>query len=170
MGTDCNVHVLEPRVCKQHGLRLRARQRNCDQCNRDANKKYWVTLKADAALGAEFRLALGKHRYSPKVVAKALNTDYRDKGYVYFIQADKGDEIKIGWSKDPMKRLRTLQTAATKELHLLATMEGGMNLEYEIHQRFANHRTVGEWFKPAPEVIELAYLHSTMDGARRLAV
>lgn len=164
-----NICVLEPRVCKRHGLKLRPRQRNCDQCNRDANRKYWATLKADAEIGSKLREAMGKSRAYKSVITH-LGKNHRDKGLVYFIQADLGDDIKIGWSKNPIKRLKGLQTAAQKELHLLAVMEGDGDLEYAVHQRFAKHRTVGEWFRPAPEILELVRLHATMDGDIRLAV
>lgn len=140
--------VLETKLCKKHGLELRPKQRNCDECNREANRKYWASLRGG-------------------VLEKKIEQTFckpRGKGFVYFIQADIGNEIKIGFSKSPIKRLHQLQTAATRPLHLLAVMEGGHDLEHALHQRYAQHRTVGEWFKPAPEIIELIRQHATMDG------
>ncbi len=42
-----NVSVLA--MCKKHNRPLRKGQRNCDECNRIANRKYKAQLKRDAA-------------------------------------------------------------------------------------------------------------------------
>src|SRR5262249_47936749 len=53
---------------------------------------------------------------------------------------------KIGWSKNPKKRLSSLQTASPDELVLLGTIQGGLEVETELHRRFAKHKLQGEWF------------------------
>ena len=70
--------------------------------------------------------------------------------FVYFIS--DGDAIKIGLSKTPKGRLRTLQTGHPRELVLLASLEGSRRLEREIHERFANLRLRGEWFRDDGEI------------------
>jgi hypothetical protein len=67
--------------------------------------------------------------------------------YVYFIQEKAGGPIKIGFSKDPQKRLSEIQTGYPRELMILAIMPGGRVQEREIHRRFGMNRMFGEWFK-----------------------
>ncbi|HEY9368353.1 GIY-YIG nuclease family protein [Streptomyces sp.] len=81
---------------------------------------------------------------------KRQETDERS---VYFIQADNG-LIKIGVSDSPKNRLRTLQTMSPVALRLVLVLPGrGARGESELHARFAEHRSHGEWFHPAPELI-----------------
>lgn len=48
-GVDAeNVSVLA--LCKRHKRKLRKGQRNCDQCNRDANSQYKARLKREAEM------------------------------------------------------------------------------------------------------------------------
>lgn len=73
----------------------------------------------------------------------------RSVGKVYFIQAENDVDapIKIGFSKDVQARLRELQTATHTKLCVLATTDGSIEDEAEIHARFANERILGEWFE-----------------------
>lgn len=76
-----------------------------------------------------------------------------DDRYVYFIQAENG-LIKIGVSNDPAARIRALQTGSPIELTLLGVVPGaGRQTEAQLHEQFAAHRTRGEWFHPAPQLI-----------------
>ncbi len=69
---------------------------------------------------------------------------------IYFIQDTKSRAIKIGTSRNPVARLKELQTAHAHPLVLLAVMDGGVVEERELHQKFA--RLHGEWFEPTPEL------------------
>lgn len=73
------------------------------------------------------------------------------KQFVYFIVSSTG-EIKIGTASRPLTRLRKLQTGHHAHLTLMATVEGGVELEREYHQRFAQHRIRGEWFYSHPDI------------------
>lgn len=139
------IAVLAAKICKHHGEPMRPGQRNCRECNRLANKKYRDSLKGPL----DFARAMRKTRQE---------IAFKRPGFVYFIQADPTDEIKIGFSVDPSRRLDTLQTAAARELHLLATLPGTLELEREFHERFAAHRTIGEWFKASAEILD--FIHS----------
>lgn len=75
------------------------------------------------------------------------------EAFVYFIQSATGD-IKIGMARDVAVRMKTLQTAHPVKLTLLASCLGGADQEREYHQRFAVHRLHGEWFSPAPEILD----------------
>jgi hypothetical protein len=77
---------------------------------------------------------------NPKVEA-----GYRD-GWIYFIQIGSSGAIKIGWAKDPAKRIKTLQTSQPKELKILGVIPGTVSDERALHRRFATARISGEWF------------------------
>jgi hypothetical protein len=73
--------------------------------------------------------------------------------HVYFIQAGIDGPIKVGMSRDPARRLITLQGANPAELTLLAVVEGNRDDERAIHERFSDCRIRGEWFEPTPELL-----------------
>ncbi|MEV7013349.1 GIY-YIG nuclease family protein [Streptosporangium sp. NPDC051022] len=84
--------------------------------------------------------------------ADAEAGDARD---VYFIQGIEGGPIKIGVSRDPWERLAAIQLMSPVQLHVLGTIRGvGQPEERRLHERFAEHRSHGEWFHPAPELID----------------
>lgn len=69
-------------------------------------------------------------------------------GYVYFIKAKcEGNPIKIGYSIDPKKRLKSLQTASPVKLKLVKAIPGNRDTERNLHRRFKKYRIRGEWFK-----------------------
>lgn len=70
---------------------------------------------------------------------------------VYFIQ--DGDRIKIGFSKNPEKRLSDLQVSNSRPLVLLGTMKGGRGTEQRIHTLFEHLRITGEWFFSDPTLL-----------------
>lgn len=74
--------------------------------------------------------------------------------FVYFIQQGRGGPIKIGVATDPRDRLASLQTATPFELRLLAAMPGSFPEEKVLHARFHAHHIRGEWFNPAPWLME----------------
>jgi hypothetical protein len=79
-------------------------------------------------------------------------------GVVYFLQAEPGDPVKIGYAKDRAgveRRLRAAQLGHPAALRVLAIMDGGRVLEAELHRRFANDRIYGEWFRPSPGLLGL---------------
>lgn len=78
----------------------------------------------------------------------------RSDGVVYFAQLGTGGPIKIGRAVNVEKRLRCMQTSVPEALRLLATSAGGPTEERALHRRFLGHRVRGEWFRPAPELLE----------------
>ncbi len=65
---------------------------------------------------------------------------------IYFIHNAALKAVKIGYSDDPAKRLRKLQTGAGARLELVGTIPGGPDLERRLHVRYAHRRLYGEWF------------------------
>lgn len=75
------------------------------------------------------------------------------KDYVYII-ADQHNYIKVGISKNPNKRIKSLQTGHPDTLKLIFTEEFEctrkhlLNIEKLIHRdlRLKNYKKRGEWF------------------------
>lgn len=74
---------------------------------------------------------------------------------VYFIQVGESGPIKIGYTRtDPTKRLSELQTGNPYKLRLLLVLEGGFDLEHALHEKFADLRLEGEWFRNDPILLK----------------
>lgn len=82
--------------------------------------------------------------------ARALGIEER----VYFLQAEDGGPIKIGYSRDVGKRVRTLQAGSSRRLRVLAMLPGGADTEARLHERYASLRCHGEWFVPAEPLLD----------------
>ena len=78
----------------------------------------------------------------PSLIDRALPTD----GWVYIIQSHQTGAIKIGFSADPIKRGKQLQTGSASRLALVAVIPGNRRLEAFLHREFSQHRIGGEWF------------------------
>ena len=70
--------------------------------------------------------------------------------YLYCISNTQG-QCKFGFSGEPLKRLRALQTGSSDTLHLIETVSVPENrvreLERVLHAEIGMHRRVrGEWF------------------------
>jgi hypothetical protein len=76
------------------------------------------------------------------------------KARVYFIQGEGGGPIKIGKAARIDRRIAGLHTVSPVKLVLLGHIPGGYPVEGKMHKRFAEHRLHGEWFHPAPELLE----------------
>jgi hypothetical protein len=66
---------------------------------------------------------------------------------IYFIEDTVTLAIKIGYSTNPIKRLKNLQNSNQNKLVLLYAMHGELKHEAELLQRFDKFRMEGEWFK-----------------------
>jgi len=69
---------------------------------------------------------------------------------IYF--AALGDEVKIGFSLHPKRRIRQLRSEFGVPLQLLATMEGDEDRECSLHKLFETFHLRGEWFRLVPEI------------------
>ena len=79
---------------------------------------------------------------------------------VYFARA--GEYLKIGYSKDPRQRIRTLRCHKDSirptglddaaPVELVAVIDGNRDTERILHRVFAGLRECGEWYRiPEPE-------------------
>src|ERR1700722_17317361 len=74
---------------------------------------------------------------------------------VYFIQQGEDGPVKIGFSSNFKKRLASLRSSKIT-IRLLGVLMGGRGEEYALHERFGQHRIVGEWLHAVRELVELA--------------
>lgn len=81
---------------------------------------------------------------------------------VYFAQRGHRGPIKIGKSRNVPERITYLSTGIAEKLNVLATYRGGAQTEKYLHQKLAQHRLNGEWFRPHREVLDV--VHSVIAG------
>lgn len=87
-------------------------------------------------------------------------TDIDNHGHVYFI--GDGTAIKIGFSENVARRLRSIQTGHHLPLKILGTIPASAIDELTVHARFAHLRLRGEWFRIDPEL--LAFIEETRES------
>lgn len=63
---------------------------------------------------------------------------------VYFVRA--GEYVKIGVADNIFSRMSALQTGCPMQLECLLLLQGGYDLEMELHDRFRALHQRGEWF------------------------
>lgn len=76
---------------------------------------------------------------------------------VYFVKA--GNFIKVGYSKNEKAfktRLSTYKTCCPFEVEVIATMEGGVDLERDILNYFIKFHAKGEWFHYDESIVDYA--------------
>ena len=71
---------------------------------------------------------------------------------IYFITARDVNRVKIGYSNDPSKRLKELQTGCPAKCVIEATIDADNSFEGEVHEIFRTSRKHGEWFELTPEI------------------
>lgn len=77
-------------------------------------------------------------------------------GYIYAIRA--GDRVKIGYSADPLSRFVKIRADSPLPVKLLGVQPGDRGVERKLHERFAEYRVHGEWFRPVGAVAEWAVM------------
>lgn len=74
---------------------------------------------------------------------------------VYFIRS--GGRIKIGYTSNWSKRLRSFTRALPEPPEIIAVIDGGREAEAWLHSRFDELRVNGEWFKSHADIEEMAH-------------
>lgn len=119
-------------------------------CVSEGTVELWVRL----GLLPEPRPTNGMRLWKWSEVKRCLD------GVVYFFEA--ADLIKIGFSRDLPKRIRTLRDNLPYEGKLLHVVTGTERMEQYFHQRFSADRVRGEWFKRSDDL--LRFIEQLKDG------
>ena len=73
---------------------------------------------------------------------------------IYFIQVENNGPIKIGFTANQInQRLQSLQTSSPNKLDILGCIDGEIDREKLIHEKFKEYHIRNEWFIPAKEII-----------------
>jgi Meiotically up-regulated gene 113 len=81
---------------------------------------------------------------------------------VYFLQAQHGGPVKIGFTQDLVCRMQTLGTGSPSPLRVLAVAaEGTPDMEADLHAAFAAARLHGEWFHLTEDLVDYIAMLST---------
>jgi predicted GIY-YIG superfamily endonuclease len=69
------------------------------------------------------------------------------KDKLYIMQCN--NYIKIGVSKNPERRIKSLQTGNPYKIKLILAIEdsAAYDLEYQFHKYYEKEKSVGEWFE-----------------------
>ena len=73
---------------------------------------------------------------------------------IYFI-AQNNNTIKIGYSQDIKKRIKSLKTASPYPLLLLGYIDGDREMEKYLHEKFKKLHMEREWFNVSEESREI---------------
>jgi hypothetical protein len=64
--------------------------------------------------------------------------------HVYFVESS--GKVKIGYSNDIKRRIVSFKVALPSDVSLLFLIEGGIEVEATLHEKFKDHYSHGEWF------------------------
>lgn len=84
----------------------------------------------------------------------------------YVVRLGDDGPIKIGKTIDVEARIAKLQAGCRDKLNVIRVI--GKNIEAELRQRFEQYRKHGEWFEPAPELVEFFSKESFANHSRKL--
>ena len=82
----------------------------------------------------------------------AIKKQKKSREYIYLMRDNSLGLIKIGYSKFPKIREKTLQ-GEKPNIELIYSIEAPRKFEKVLHDYFIQYRVRGEWFKIEPEVV-----------------
>lgn len=71
---------------------------------------------------------------------------YKKDGFVYVMYDKHTKQYKIGFSKNPNHRERTLQSEKPS-IDMIFSYKSNTKVERDLHEKYKDYRTRGEWFK-----------------------
>lgn len=74
------------------------------------------------------------------------------RGVVYFVTADDPRMVKIGFTSNIERRVKSLQTANHGKVRVIGCVPGTKSDETSFHRRFHKYRRSGEWFSVAGDL------------------
>jgi hypothetical protein len=78
---------------------------------------------------------------------------------IYFIRVNGTGPIKIGYTKDPERRLMNLQGSSPYPLAMIGLRKGTISDEKCLHNIYQKHRVSDggkEWYNPTKEILQEA--------------
>lgn len=74
---------------------------------------------------------------------------------IYCVQAGNDySRVKVGFSVDPQRRLRELQTGQSSKMHFVRLVAGPKAAEEDFHYKFKDKQISNEWYLSEPFVFE----------------
>jgi len=73
---------------------------------------------------------------------------------IYFMHAFDANRIKIGFTTNIERRIRSLKMSSPHGLRFMYAIPGTKDEEHKLHERFAHLRQHGEWFTDCEELRE----------------
>lgn len=100
--------------------------------------------------------AYERERLERRKSKKKEETPKGKPGYVYLLREINGPHYKIGLTQNPQQRLKALSNTLPYlvEFDVLIRTPHTLELERELHEKFADKRTTGEWFLLESEDVE----------------
>lgn len=71
---------------------------------------------------------------------------------LYFLKKD--NLVKIGYSRNPAKRIQTIRDNSSSDIELLILTEGSITDEKHLHCKFKEYHSFKEWFILSDEIKE----------------
>lgn len=88
-------------------------------------------------------------------IAMSIEKNHQRGDVVYFVQETSSDGyIKIGYSNQVSRRIEGLRTDNAHEIKVLLILNGDRKLEHEMHRRFWDSHTHGDWFRQSKDLID----------------
>lgn len=110
---------------------------------------FWANRIAKTGVGKTLRPACSarhsRQEKDEKTERSQGQTPRKSVAYVYLMENTRNGYFKIGWSKDPTYREKTLQSEEPEVL-LRWKIEGTPEDERFLHKKFSRKRVRGEWF------------------------
>jgi endogenous inhibitor of DNA gyrase (YacG/DUF329 family) len=81
--------------------------------------------------------------------------------YIYLIQAEDNELIKIGFSNNVKRRMKILSNSSPAKLKVLRVIKADSQYESFLHNMFREYRLHGEWFQPHSNIVK--FVNDTKD-------
>jgi len=78
--------------------------------------------------------------------------------------------VKVGWARDPDRRIKGLQTGNPRVLKILGTIPATKAEEPLVHAELQSDNVLHEWFKPTPAVLSKFGIELQVMGVRCFTV
>lgn len=77
---------------------------------------------------------------------KELINKEDNRGFVYVFANFFSGVCKIGFTKNPLNRLKQVQTGCPYKLEIVLVINGSVKVEKALHRKYKKFKTNGEWF------------------------